>query len=263
VSLRTISLAGAAIELFDGGAGRGEAPILYLHAGRGFRPAAPYVAMLAARRRLIAPSHPGFGRSELPDWLDHIDDIAYLYLELVERLGLDRVDLVGASIGGWIAAEIAAKTPAWLNRLVLVGPCGVKLGPPDRLDIPDIFATAEADLHRLLHHDPEAMRVDPATLSDEELTIAVRNRETLALLAWEPYLHNPKLRRRLHRVRVPTLFVRGAGDGLISAEYVAGYAALFAHARVATIAAAGHLPQLEQPAAFCDTVLGFLAEGAP
>lgn len=253
-----VRIAGAEIEVFDSGRGADGVPILYLHEGRGFFPDSRFVGLLAERRRLIAPSHPGFGRSSLPDWLDSVDDISYLYLELAERLGLARIALVGASIGGWIAAEIAAKTPSWLDRLVLVAPVGVKIGPSDRLDIPDIFAMPEAELHRLLHHDPEAMREDPAQMSDEELRIMVRNRESLALLAWEPYAHNPKLRHRLHHVRVPTLFLRGASDGLISAEYLAGYARLFPHARVETIAAAGHLPQREQPEAFASAVLSFL-----
>ena len=254
----TIRIAGAEIEVFDSGGRADGIPILYLHEGRGFRPDNRYAGLIAERHRLIAPSHPGFGGSSLPDWLDSIDDIAYLYLELAERLGLERAALIGASIGGWIAAEIAAKTPAWLDRLVLVAPCGVKLGPPDRLDIPDIFAMPQEKLHRLLHHDPEAMREDPAQMSDEALRIMVRNRETLALLVWEPYMHNPKLRHRLHRVRVPTLFLRGASDGLISADYLAGYARLFPDARVETIAAAGHAPQLEQPAAFAAALLSFL-----
>lgn len=253
-----IRIAGAEIEVFDSGRGADGIPILYLHEGRGFVPDCRFAGLLTERRRLIVPSHPGFGRSSLPDWLDSIDDISYLYLELVERFGLERVALVGASIGGWIAAEIAAKTPSWLDRLVLVAPCGVKLGPPDRLDIPDMFAMPEAQLHRLLHHDPEAMREDPAQMSDEELRIRARNRETLALLVWEPYMHNPKLKHRLHRVRVPTLFLRGVGDGLISAEYLAGYARLFPDARVETIAAAGHVPQREQPEAFASAVLSFL-----
>jgi len=255
---RTISIAGVELEVFDSGEPEAGAPILYLHAGRGFRPQRRYVGLLAARRRLVAPSHPGFGGSSLPFWLDAADDIAYLYLELVERLGFERVGLVGASIGGWIAAEIATKTPAWLEKLVLVAPVGVKLGPPDRLDIPDIFAMPQDRLHRLLHHDPEAMREEPAEMSDDELRIMARNRETLALLTWEPWMHNPKLRHRLHRVRVPTLFLRGAGDGLVSADYLAGYARLLPDARVATIAAAGHLPQWEQPEAFAAQVLSFL-----
>ena len=255
----TIRIAGIELEVFDSGGPAAGTPILYLHAGRGFDPQRPYVRLLAERHRLIAPSHPGFGRSSLPDWLDAVDDIAYVYLELVERLGLARVGLVGASIGGWIAAEIATKAPAWLDRLVLVAPVGVKLGPPDRLDIPDIFAMPQEQLHRLLHHDPEAMREEPSQMSDEALRIMVRNREALALLTWEPWMHNPKLRHRLYRVRVPTLFLRGASDGLVSADYVGGYARIVPEARVETITAAGHLPQLEQPASFASTVLSFLA----
>ena len=257
-----IPIAGVELELFDSGGPAGAVPILYLHAGRGFRPDRRYVGLLAQRHRLLAPSHPGFGNSSLPDWLDSVDDIAHLYLELIERLGLDRLCLVGASIGGWIAAEMATKTTAPFARLVLVAPVGVKLGPADRLDLPDIFAMPQERLHALLHHDPAAMRVDPAQMTDEELRIMVRNRETLALLAWEPYMHNPKLRHRLHRVRIPTLFLRGASDGLVAADYLAGYARLFPDARVETIAAAGHLPQLEQPEAFAARVLSFL-EASP
>ena len=254
----TIKIAGVELEMFDSGGPAAGTPILYLHAGRGFRPDDAYVGRIAERHRLIAPSHPGFGGSSLPLWLDAVDDIAYLYLELVERLGLERVGLVGSSLGGWIAAEIATKMPAWLERLVLVAPVGVKLGPPDRLDIPDIFAMPRERLHRLLHHDPEAMREEPAQMSDEELRVMIRNWETLALLGWEPYMHNPKLAHRLHRVAVPALLLRGASDGLVSAEYLTGYARLFPAARVETIAAAGHLPQLEQPEAFAAKVLSFL-----
>ena len=253
-----IRIAGAELEVFDSGGPATPTPILYLHAGRGFRPESRYVGLLAARHRLIAPSHPGFGKSSLPDWLDAVDDIAHLYLDLAERLGVERAHIVGASIGGWIAAELATKRPAWLDRLVLVAPVGVKLGPSDRLDIPDIFAMPQARLHELLHHDPEAMRVEPSQMSDDELRVMARNQETLALLSWEPYMHNPKLRHRLHNLRVPTLFLRGASDGFVSADYLAGYARLFRDARVETIEAAGHLPQLEQPEAFASKVLSFL-----
>ena len=103
------------------------------------------------------------------------------------------------------------------------------------------------------------MQVDPSRLSDEELAIKVRNRETTALLVWEPYMHNPKLRHRLHRITAPTLFVRGESDGLVSAEYVTAYARLLPNARIATIAAAGHSPHIEQPAAFARVVLEFLS----
>ncbi len=253
-----IVIAGAELELFETGEGP---PILFLHAAGGFAPEHPFVGPLSAHHHLIAPSHPGFGGSSLPDWIDTVNDIACVYLELLDRLDLDQVDMIGCSVGGWIAAEIASLSPKSVRRLVLVGPVGVKTGPADRLDIPDIFALPQSQVEKLLFHDPERMRVDPARLSDEQLAISVRNRETLTLLAWEPYMHNPKLRHRLHRVTAPTLFLRGETDGLVSQEYLAAYARLLPNARIATIAAAGHAPQMEQPEAFAQTVLRFLELG--
>lgn len=251
----TITLAGIEIELFEGGSGT---PLLFLHGAQGFMPSQPYVGLIASRRRLIAPSHPGFGRSGLPLWLDSVDDIAHLYLELMDRKGLDRVDVVGCSLGGWLAAEIATKSPERIGKLVLVGPVGVKIGPPDKLDIPDIFAMAQDKVARLIFHDLEKGRLDVASMSDEDLTAIARNRETTALLTWEPWMHNPKLRHRLHRVSSPTLFIRGASDGLVGQSYVDGYAKLIGNAQVTIIAAAGHAPQLEQPEEFARALIAFL-----
>jgi pimeloyl-ACP methyl ester carboxylesterase len=171
---------------------------------------------------------------------------------------LTRTDIVGLSIGGWIAADLATKVPERLERLVLIGPVGVKTGPPDKLDVPDAFAMSQDKLDRLRFHDPAKNPLDLASMPEEELHILARNRETLALLTWEPYMHNPKLKHRLHRVNVPTLFVRGASDGIVSADYLARYAALIPQARIETLAQAGHLPQVEQPAATAATVLQFL-----
>ena len=255
----TIAVAGVDLDLFEDGDGP---PILFLHGAQGFIAQHPYVALLAARHRLIAPSHPGFGKSSLPDWIDAVDDIAYIHLELLDRLNLAHIDVIGCSIGGWIAAELATKAPHIIRKLVLVGPVGVKTGPIDQLDIPDIFALPQAELERLLFHDPDRMRMDPSRMTDQQLTITMRNRETLALLAWEPYMHNPKLPHRLHRVTAPSLFLRGVSDGLVSADYLAAYARLLPNARIDTIAAAGHAPHVEQPEAFAAKVLAFLDMGA-
>jgi pimeloyl-ACP methyl ester carboxylesterase len=139
-----------------------------------------------------------------------------------------------------------------------VGPVGVKTGPSDKLDIPDVWALPQEDVNKLLFHDPARMQADTAKLSDEQLGVMLRNRETMALLTWEPWMHNPKLKHRLHRVRAPTLFVRGASDGLVSAQYLENYARLLPNARLATIPAAGHAPHLEQPEAFAKAALAFL-----
>src|SRR4051812_10981983 len=103
---RTIPIAGADIEVFDQGRG---APILFLHGTQGVKPAHRFLGLLAKTRRVVAPSHPGFGGSGLPDWLDSVDDIAHIYLELMARLDIKSADLIGCSIGGWIAADLATK----------------------------------------------------------------------------------------------------------------------------------------------------------
>lgn len=254
--MKTIKIADVELELHESGQG---SPVLFLHGAGGFAPQQPFVAPLSAKHRLIAPSHPGFGKSSLPEWLDSIDDIAHIYLEFLDTLGLKQLDIVGCSIGGWIAAEIATKVPERVRRLVMVGPVGVKTGSADKLDIPDIFAMPQADADKLLYHDPAKMVPDTKTMPEEALAAMFRNRETTALLVWEPWMHSTKLKHRLYRVKCPALFMRGASDGLVSEQYLKAYAALLPNARTDTIAAAGHVPHLEQPEAFASAVLDFLA----
>src|SRR5262249_10607981 len=134
----------------------------------------------------------------------------------------------------------------------------VKTGSADALDVPDIFALPRETLNRLRFHDPSKNPVDLGKLGDAELMIVARNTETLALLTWEPYMHNPKLKHRLHRVTMPTLFLRGVSDGIVSADYLARYAALVPQARVETIGEAGHWPHVEQTAITAARVLQFL-----
>jgi pimeloyl-ACP methyl ester carboxylesterase len=250
-----ISIAGIELEMLERGQG---APLLWLHGGAGIGVDMPFIDLLAKERHVVAPSHPGFGKSALPDWIDSIDDIAHVYLELMDRAGLTRTDVIGFSVGGWIAAELATKVPERINRLVLIAPVGVKTGSTDKLDVPDIFAMPRDKLDRLRFHDPAKNPADFANMPDADLHIIARNNETLALLTWEPYMHNPKLKHRLHRVDVPALLMRGASDGIVSADYLARYAALLPKARIETIAQAGHLPHVEQRETTAAKVLAFL-----
>jgi pimeloyl-ACP methyl ester carboxylesterase len=252
-----VKVADVELELFDSGHGR---PLLFLHGDDGFQSRQPYVATLSATRRFLAPSHPGFGKSSLPDWLDSVDDIAHLYLELIDVLKLRDLDVVGCSVGGWIAAEMATKTPERFRRLVLVGPVGIKVGPPDKLDIPDIFAKPADEVRELLYHNPSGANAHIGKMSEDELALMFRARETLALLTWEPWMHNSKLKQRLHRIAAPTLFIRGESDGLVSQAYLEAYCRLFPNAQTRTIKAAGHLPELEQPESFARAVLEFLGD---
>jgi pimeloyl-ACP methyl ester carboxylesterase len=165
------------------------------------------------------------------------------------------VDVIGCSFGGWVAAELASMVPHRIRALVLVAPCGVKT---NEAHLPDLFALPPAEVEAMLWHDPARFRRDPASLTEDEARIVQRNRESFLRFGRDPYLYNPKLPHRLHRAVCPTLFLRGAHDALIQADYTERYADLFPDARIVTIPEAGHLPQIEQPALFTDIVLAFL-----
>jgi pimeloyl-ACP methyl ester carboxylesterase len=253
--MATIDLAGVSLDLWEGGDGP---PLLFLHGAGGFRGDHPFLGMLGKHRRITAPSHPGFGVSSLSDWIDRPEDIAHIYLGLLDRVSRGPLDLIACSLGGWIGAELTSMVPERFRRLIFVAPVGVKLGSRDTLDIPDIFALPAATIEQLLYHEPERFRADPAAMTDQELTVMLRNRETTALLTWEPYMHNPKLRHRLPRVTNQALFLRGEHDGLISSAYMDGYAKLLPNARTVTLPGAGHIPHVEQPEAFVKAALAFL-----
>jgi pimeloyl-ACP methyl ester carboxylesterase len=257
-----------ALETFDGkirvrdleleAVHRGDgAPLLVLHGALGVDPRAEYLDLLARHFEVIAPSHPGFGNSPLPDSFDNVDDLAHLYLEVLDRFELRDVVLLGFSFGGWIAAEIAARCAHQLSRLILVGPVGIKVGDRETRDIPDIFALPPDEVTRLAYHDLKKAPTNFAAMPEEQLRIIARNRQSLALYTWEPYMHNPKLRYRLGALRIPTLLIRGASDGLVSQHYLEAYCAAIPSARLEVIPEAGHAPQIEQPRALVDRILAF------
>jgi pimeloyl-ACP methyl ester carboxylesterase len=253
-----VSVHGVTLELLERGQGR---PILWIHGEDGLDPSAPFIDLLAAHGRVVAPSHPGFGHSPDANNIDSVDDLAYLYLDLLAERNLRDVLVIGSSLGGWIAAEMAVKSSERFGGLVLVAPLGIKVGDRETRDIPDIFALPPDEVTRLQYRDPARAALDPTKLSDDQLTVIARNREATALYAWEPYFHNPKLKRWLHRVGVPTLLLWGADDRFVTAAYYgAAYRAAIPGARFETIDGAGHFPHIEEPRAFAERVRGFLTE---
>jgi len=253
-STSIIVVNGSRLELIDRGRGR---PILFLHPHIGLDPSAPVLALLAAGGRLFAPSHPGFGHSQRPSAITTVDDLAYFYLDLMDQLDLADAVVVGASLGAWIAAAIAVKSTARMARLVLANPVGIKAGDRETRDIADIFAMLENDFLAHAFADPAAGTRDYAALSDDEVTVAARNREASAVYGWSPYLHDPKLKGRLHRIRIPTLVLWGTADRLAGEGYGRAFAAAIPGARFETILGAGHFPHIEQPKVFAEQVFAF------
>jgi pimeloyl-ACP methyl ester carboxylesterase len=255
LSSTTRAINGLEIEWIERGSGR---PILFLHPGIGIEPDAPVLDRLAARARVLAPIHPGFGRSQAPKSFDHIDDLAYFYLDLIDALDLPDVAIVGVSLGGWIAAEIAIKSTARLSHLVLANPVGIKVGGREHRDIVDIFALTQDEYLALAYCDPAAGKRDYKAMPEADVKAVARNIEATARYAWSPYMHDPKLKGRLHRIRIPTLFLWGTHDRVLSEPYGRAYCDAIPGARFEPIERAGHFPHVEQPDAFASKVLAFI-----
>jgi len=245
---------GTRIDMIERGAGR---PLLFLHAENGIEPAAAAIEALAKGARVIAPTHPGFGRSELPKGMRTVDDLSYFYLDFLDQLDLSDVTLVGVSFGAWLAAEIAVKSTARLSRLVMANAVGIKVGDRETRDIADIFALTEPEYLDITYCDPAVGRRDYKTLPDGEVLAAARAREATARFAWNPYFHNPRLKSRLHRIRIPTLFLWGAHDRMLSEAYGRAYCTMISGAHFESIERAGHFPHQEQPQRFAERVLAF------
>ena len=249
---------GVALEVLERGKGR---PLLFLHPGHPsgrLDSNAPVLDALAAHARVIAPTHPGFGSTPAPRELTTVDDLAYLYLDLLDEIDLDDVVVVGVSLGGWIAAEMAVKSTERISALVLADAVGIKPGDRETRDIADIYAVTDKQLADLVWADPARMAANPKTLPENDLIAMARSRESTGRYAWSPYMHNPKLKGRLHRIRIPTLVLWGAEDRVTTPEYGKSYKAAIEGARFKTIDGAGHFPHLEQPAAFARAVTDFL-----
>ena len=244
-----IEVDGCRTHLRRGGSGQ---PLLYLHGASGAPAIMPFMEQLAARFDVLVPEHPGYGLSDEPEWLENIHDAAYFYLDFLRYLGLSDVHIVGSSMGGWMALEMAVRDTSRIKSLVLVGPAGIS-APGVRPA--DIFLMPPEEVIRSLFDDPrlaEQRLAEPAT--PESLDIALKNRHTTARLAWEPRLHDPFLPKWLHRIDVPVKIIWGAEDRILPVAFTKEFSRLMPKAEIHVIAGCGHLPQLEKPDAFCEIV---------
>lgn len=248
-------LGGLELEVAECGAGK---PLLFLHSWRGDDVASQALDDLARHMRVIAPSHPGFGRSDLRPDLTTVGDLADFYIDVLDELGLDDVAVVGASFGAWIALEMAVRSTQHISHLVLADAFGVKIGGREDRDIADVFAVSQDDLVALSYADPTSHAWRPQERSETDLLAFTRSREAAARFGWLPYMHNPKLKPRLKTIRVPALFLWGAQDRIVSPDYGRAYASLVPDAEFELIENAGHFPHVEQPEAFGARVVEFL-----
>ena len=172
---RQISVSGVSLEIEEAGQGR---PLLFLHPGEGLQANQAWLRTLAAGYRVIAPHHPGFGGSALPDWIGSVDDLAYLYLDLAAALELEGAVLAGNCFGGWVAAEMAVRNTARFAGLLLAAPLGIKAGGVLERDIVDMHAVSRSAFMRLAWADPSKGEIDYTVLPDTELAAIARGRRS-------------------------------------------------------------------------------------
>lgn len=250
---RELTVRGTPIRLLTGGSGP---PLLFLHGAGAAGRWLPFHERLAQRFTVYLPSHPGHGGSPAAEWIEHVSDLAFHYLDFLDGEGLERVHLVGSSFGGWIAAEIATMASHRLASLVLISPVGIKA---EGWIYPFLFVMDLPQLIATVFHDPaNAVALAPSDMTSvDALAELYRERAALARVAWNPYLYNPLLRRRLTRITVPTLVCWGEHDRVASLACAEVWAKEVPGARLATFAGSGHLPHVEEAERVATAVLEF------
>ena len=251
-STAVVTVRGCRIRLMRGGAGD---PVLYLHGASGAS-WLPFLQSLTKNFDVIAPEHPGFGESDTPDWLDNVHDLAYFYLDLIEQLKLNNVHLVGNSLGGWIAAELAVRSTRHLASLTLAGSAGLHVAGVAQVD--SFLISDEQRLNQFFYDPKKAKEMIARVLSPDLEDIALKNRAIVAKLSWQPRSHDPHLHKWLHRIDVPTLLIWGDHDRLFPKEHAIAYQRSIAGAKLVIVPECGHVPQIEQPDAFVAALESFI-----
>lgn len=234
--------------------GEGE-PLLFLHGAQGLDGSEPGLDALAGHFDVIAPDHPGFGRSEDSELVDDVRDLALFHLDLLDELALEQVHVVGHCIGGWVALEMAVVSSGRFNSLVLVNSAGIRVKGVPR---GDMFLSSEDDLLKLLFARDGTEWLKRWRATPELEDIYERNRAAAAKLSWSPRLCNPKLDRWLHRIAVPTHIIWGEDNRLLPPAYAKALHGLIAGSSVRIVPGCAHLLPIEQPQIFAQEISSFI-----
>jgi pimeloyl-ACP methyl ester carboxylesterase len=253
------------VQLFRAGEGP---PLVYLHSAGG-EPTHGALEDLADDHAVISPMFPGYGESEGIEQIDGMEDAVFHLLDVWDRLSLDAPDVMGLSLGAWMAVELATRYPERVGKLILVNPVGLHIdgatpkelfGRPPNEMAEDMFVDQSHPMAQMMHAMAE-WSGDVGIQVEIPLEIVLplyKSLSATAKLGWDPYLHNPKLRSRLRRITAPTLVVRGAQDTFLPAVHAETYAAEIPGARLEVIEGAAHLLPLEKPAELAALSRAFL-----
>jgi pimeloyl-ACP methyl ester carboxylesterase len=219
---------------------------MVLHGGAGPQSVARFAQLLADHggSRVVTPTHPGFGGTPRPDALNSVAGLAALYNGLLDDLGLEDVLVIGNSVGGWIAAEMALLGSPRISRVVLLDAVGIEV---EGHAVADVSGLALPEIQDLSFHDPTPFRLDPASLSDDQKAIVAAQGAALATYAGSPAMADPTLLGRLGGITVPTLVLWGESDQIVEPAYGRAFADAIPRARFEVLPATGHVPQMETP----------------
>ena len=238
-------------------AGAGPA-VLFLHGARGWPPWLPFFERLAERYALTVPEHPGFGASDDPSWLRDVSDLAMYYLDVLDRHFSAPVHVIGHSLGGWTATEVAVRNTGRVASLTLLAPAGIRVKgvPPG-----DNFIWSPEEGVRSTFYDQSLAeaRLKETPASEAELDIDLQNKLAAVKFGWAPRWLNPNLEKWLHRITVPVQIIWGREDGLLPSAYAELWRQHLPEAKVSIIEACGHSPHIEHTDRVADAVLAFLS----
>jgi pimeloyl-ACP methyl ester carboxylesterase len=226
---------------------------LVLHGGAGPQSVAAFARLLAEKghNRVLTSVHPGFSGTPRPEALNSVAKLATLYSDLLDDLGLEDATIIGNSVGGWIAAEMALLDSPLISGMVLLDAVGIEVqGHP----VADVSGLSVPEIQALSFHDPTPFRVDPTTIPDAQKAIMAANGAALAVYAGSPAMADPTLLGRLSGIAIPTLVLWGESDQIVKPPYGQAFAAAIHGARFEVLPATGHMPQMETPDLVLDAI---------
>lgn len=255
----TVAVDGTSLIVVKGGTGK---PLLVLHDELGNPGWLKWVRALAKRRTILIPLHPGFGRTERAEWMLSIRDLASFYSRYLKENGLAPLDVIGFSMGGWIAADMAASNPAQFRRMILVAPAGIRPPTGEILDVFQLMAPQQviASVYNPAE-TPEFGELYGGPMLPEQFEKFEEARAQTARLAWTPYMHNPTLPHLLGvAAGLPTLLIWGRQDAVVPVSAADAYREAIRGARLVTFDNCGHRPEIEKSAEFVREAEAFLAD---
>jgi pimeloyl-ACP methyl ester carboxylesterase len=244
------------IRLLRGGRG---GPLVFLHGGRGVEAWLPFFGELAAAFDVIVPEHPGFGRSDTPAWLDTLSDLSNFYLEFFKELGLTDINLVGTSLGGWLAADIAVRDRSRLSTLTLIAPAGLQANALPGRDLAS--QKPEQALRNAFYDQSIVDRLLAAEPDKNALQRQNKNLQTLSRLTKDG-MDDPQLRKWLHRIATPTLIMWGDTDRILHPDSAQEYRSLVPNSQLVIVERCGHLPHVENAQGCAATILQFIHQAS-